>query len=82
MMNEGGDMEEQLSPEQVMEGAEGGFEGEMEGGAQDMGMDMEMEMDMDPAQAMEYGCKKNHQSSFRRGNGSPTRDGGDVSRRA
>lgn len=34
-MNEGGDMEEQLSPDQMPE--EGGFEGEMAG--EDMGMD-------------------------------------------
>ena len=60
MLNEGGDMEDQMSPEQVMEGAEGGFEGDMEGAAQDIGMDMEMDMDMDGAQAMEYGCKKNY----------------------
>jgi hypothetical protein len=42
-MNEGGDMEEQLSPDQMPEGA---FEGEMAG--EDMGMDGE---------AMDYGCK-------------------------
>jgi len=33
MVNEGGDMEEQLSPDQVLEGAEGGFEDQMEEGA-------------------------------------------------
>jgi hypothetical protein len=79
-MNEGGgDMEEQLSPDQLPEGA---FEGEMGEAMEGMdGMDGMNGMDGMDGQAMEYGCKCISSSNSHRGGdggwGEP-RDGGGI----